>query len=129
MTVESVAKERLEYLRGEIKAERISYGELAELQSLREFIDASDVDLLQWAGPKPHHFRLTIDVAVGIPVESDATEDVIDELKLLGEKLTEHTETFVDAESIGVTVDALSFQVEEVTSTPECEDRKEPTTI
>jgi hypothetical protein len=42
--------ERLEYLRGEIKAERISYGEIAELQSLTGHIDRDDVELLQWAG-------------------------------------------------------------------------------
>jgi hypothetical protein len=43
-------KERLEYLRGEIKAERISYGEIVELQSLAEHIEPGDVELLQWAG-------------------------------------------------------------------------------
>lgn len=44
------AKERLEYLRGEIHAERISYLELAELQGLAEFIEEGDVELLEWAG-------------------------------------------------------------------------------
>lgn len=44
------ATERLEYLRGEIRAERISYGEIAELQGLAEHIDPSDVELLEWAG-------------------------------------------------------------------------------
>ena len=43
-------KKRLEYLRAEIKAERISYGEIAELQSLAKHIDKNDVELLQWAG-------------------------------------------------------------------------------
>ncbi len=43
-------KARLEYLKGEIRAERISYGEIAELQSLAEYIDPEDVELLQWAG-------------------------------------------------------------------------------
>ena len=43
-------KARLEYLRKEIKAERISYGEIAELQSLAEHIDENDVLLLEWAG-------------------------------------------------------------------------------
>jgi hypothetical protein len=42
-------KERLEYLRGEIQAEIISYGEIIELQSLVEYIDKDDVLLLQWA--------------------------------------------------------------------------------
>jgi len=41
---------RLKYLRGEIEAERISYGELAELQSLAKHIDSGDVLLMQWAG-------------------------------------------------------------------------------
>lgn len=43
-------KERLEYLRGEIEAERISMGEVAELQDLAKHIDRGDVLLLQWAG-------------------------------------------------------------------------------
>jgi len=43
-------KERLEELRIEIQAERISYGEIAELQSLVNHIDENDVELLQWAG-------------------------------------------------------------------------------
>jgi len=43
-------QERLEYLRGELRAERISYGELAELQSLADQIDPSDVELLEAAG-------------------------------------------------------------------------------
>ena len=43
-------EERLEYLRGEIQAERISYGEIAELQSLADYIEPDDVELLAWAG-------------------------------------------------------------------------------
>lgn len=43
-------KKRLEYLRKELRAERISYGELAELQSLAEHIDSGDVELLEAAG-------------------------------------------------------------------------------
>lgn len=43
-------KERLEYLRGEILAERISTGEIAELQSLAKYIDSGDTLLLEWAG-------------------------------------------------------------------------------
>jgi hypothetical protein len=43
-------KKRLEYLRGEIIAERISYEEIAELQSLVEHIEPDDVLLMQWAG-------------------------------------------------------------------------------
>jgi hypothetical protein len=43
-------RERLEYLRGEIAAERISYGEIMELQSLAAYIDPADTLLLEWAG-------------------------------------------------------------------------------
>jgi len=43
-------QKRLEYLRGEIRQERISYGELAELQSLRAHIPATDTELLEAAG-------------------------------------------------------------------------------
>lgn len=41
---------RLEELRVELRAERISYGELIELQGLAEHIDPSDVELLEAAG-------------------------------------------------------------------------------
>lgn len=47
-------KERLEYLRGEIQAERISYMEIVELQSLVEYIEPGDVLLLEWAGKEEH---------------------------------------------------------------------------
>jgi hypothetical protein len=41
---------RLECLRGELRAERISYGELVELESLTKFIESGDVELLEAAG-------------------------------------------------------------------------------
>jgi hypothetical protein len=47
---EKKIKARLEYLRGEIDAERISYGEIAELQGLAKYIEKDDVKLLEWAG-------------------------------------------------------------------------------
>ena len=43
-------KERLEYLRGEIEAEQISYVEIAELQGLADHIEEGDVLLKEWAG-------------------------------------------------------------------------------
>jgi hypothetical protein len=43
-------KERLEYLRQELEAERISWGELLELQELAPYIEAGDVQLLEAAG-------------------------------------------------------------------------------
>lgn len=41
---------RLEEIRTEIQNERISYGEIQELQNLAQYIDKDDVELLQWAG-------------------------------------------------------------------------------
>ena len=43
-------KARLEYLRGELDAECISWDELHELQSLAEHIEPGDVQLLEAAG-------------------------------------------------------------------------------
>ena len=42
--------ERLEYLRGELRGERISQGELIELQGLAQHIGKDDVELLEPAG-------------------------------------------------------------------------------
>jgi len=44
------AKARLEYLRGKILAEKISYDELDELRELSIFIEENDTLLLDWAG-------------------------------------------------------------------------------
>ncbi len=43
-------KQRLEYLRGELRAGCISYGELNELVSLAGHIEPGDVELLEAAG-------------------------------------------------------------------------------
>lgn len=47
---EKQIQERLAYLRQQIEQENISYGEIAELQSLAEHIPSNDVLLLEWAG-------------------------------------------------------------------------------
>ena len=44
------ARNRLEYLRGELRRQRISWGELSELQSLAKYIAPGDVELLEAAG-------------------------------------------------------------------------------
>jgi len=41
-------KERLEYLRCEIQEERISFEEIVELNRLSEYVDSSDIELMQW---------------------------------------------------------------------------------
>lgn len=43
-------RQRLEYLRGELRAQRISWGELLELQGLADHIEPGDVELLEAAG-------------------------------------------------------------------------------
>ena len=53
MTNEQI-NQRLEYLRGEIDAGRLSYGELVELQDLAPHIEPGDVQLLEWAGAPEH---------------------------------------------------------------------------
>lgn len=45
-------RKRLEYLREQIQNENISYGEIAELQSLAQYIASDDTQLLEWAGVK-----------------------------------------------------------------------------
>ena len=44
------AKVRLNEIRKSINAENVSWGELAELASLAEYIEPGDVQLLEWAG-------------------------------------------------------------------------------
>lgn len=55
ITPMSPAAKRLEELRVELRAERISMSELVELQSLVEHIDPGDVELLEAAGVPEHN--------------------------------------------------------------------------
>ena len=48
--LEKQAEDRLESIRKSIEAENVSYGELVELQSLKDYIKPDDILLLQWAG-------------------------------------------------------------------------------
>jgi hypothetical protein len=50
----SKIKKRLEELRQELRNECISYGELIELQSLAEYIEDWDMELLEAAGVPEH---------------------------------------------------------------------------
>jgi hypothetical protein len=47
---ERMAKRRLEYLRGELREGTMSYGEQAELQGLKDYIQSGDVELQEAAG-------------------------------------------------------------------------------
>ena len=72
-------KERLEELRKELRAERLSTGELIELQSLIPYIDKGDVELLE---------------AAGVPeFDEDETENIDITLKYTEEETTDLFET------------------------------------
>lgn len=71
MTSTETVKDRLEYLRGELRAARISYGELAELQSLAEHIEPGDVELLEAAGVPEHQTRATYLLTIEGPDDFD----------------------------------------------------------
>jgi hypothetical protein len=75
--VELRTAQRLEELRTEIRAERISYGELAELQSLADQIEPGDTELLEWAGVPEHGAPLEDDEADiwGFDVDPDSELD------------------------------------------------------
>lgn len=70
------AKERLEYLRGELRGECISQMELMELTSLIPFIEAGDVELLEPAGvpesPDGYDFTLSVDGIAILTPQTDA---------------------------------------------------------
>lgn len=54
MKIRQEINDRLNYLRREIIAQRISYEEIVELQTVSNYIDSSDMLLLEWAGvPEP----------------------------------------------------------------------------
>lgn len=63
--IELSISERLEYLREQIHAQCISYGEIAELESLREHIPPDDAELHEWAGTPESEFRTMNDEREG----------------------------------------------------------------
>lgn len=84
MPTDTTIKERLEYLRGELRAGCMSYGELAELQSLAKHIEPGDVELLEAAGVPEHH-----DDALVL-----AKYLTVDQLRAVREEWGEETEEF-----------------------------------
>jgi hypothetical protein len=56
-----IARNRLEEIRAELRAERISMGELIELQNMTAHIHPSDVELLEAAGV-PEYGYFSVDV-------------------------------------------------------------------
>ena len=68
---------RLEYLRDQINSESVSYDEIAELQSLSEYIDSGDTLLLEWAGvPETIQAKTCRDCgSLFVPKDTDDTTD------------------------------------------------------
>lgn len=63
-------KEKLEYLRGELRAETISYGELFELQVLIPYIEKDDLELLEAAGVTETENEMTNETVFTITAKS-----------------------------------------------------------
>lgn len=67
----------LEDIRQSIERGDISYGEIATLQSLAEYIEPGDVELLEWAGvpefPQPFTYRELRQML------SEMSEDILDQ--------------------------------------------------
>lgn len=102
---------RLEYLRGELRAERISQGELIELQGLAEHIKPGDVELLEAAGVPEHEEEparyLTITAVVRDPDENHLDLSDVDPT-LLRALITDDETMFVSLRG-GVTQGALDL--------------------
>lgn len=75
-------KERLEELRKELRAERISIGELLELQSLAEYIDKGDVELLEAAGVP--EFEEETDLFSTPELLPETMQEVLDKYEAIG---------------------------------------------
>lgn len=111
MNVSQHTKERLESIRESIQNEDISYGEIAELQSLAKYIDRDDMELLMWA--------YSLDEDTGNPIMLPETSILI-----LGRRWfdktygnTYHTaEIWVDGERVGKTEVAYGYGDQYITS-------------
>lgn len=73
---------RLEYLRDLIHQERISWGELAELQGRADEIHPSDVELLEWAGVPEFPAAQFLDPA-GVHVGDTFDGDMLDNERII----------------------------------------------
>lgn len=100
------AKERLDYLREELRAERISYGEILELQSLIPFIDKDDVELLEAAGVP--EFPESDTVSVQIPFDGFYESYAMHAIDSVIESDLEHLEE--NGHAIDSTLCSVDFQ-------------------
>lgn len=70
---------RLEQLRAALRSESISYGELAELQSLADHIEPGDVELLEAAGVPEQQDTYEVPFTFLVPVAAASRLDAVDE--------------------------------------------------
>jgi hypothetical protein len=54
-TIQDDIYERIAYLREEIRNERISYEEVAELQGYAQYIEDDDIELREWIAEEDIH--------------------------------------------------------------------------
>lgn len=69
-------KQRLEELRVILRSESISMGELAELQSLADYIEPGDVELAEAAGIDEQEFTTRTRAAVMGAASTDQRKDI-----------------------------------------------------
>jgi hypothetical protein len=72
--------ERLEYLRGELRAERLGWGGVLELQDLAAHIETGDVELLEAAGVSE-----TPDLELDLGLDQPEVLSLMDTLKAMTE--------------------------------------------
>lgn len=97
--------ERLEYLRGQLRAECISWGELHELQGLAEHIDPSDAELREAAG-LPEHDDETVEGVYIVTIRNTGDERAIDGADIR-QALRDYATTMGTADSL-ISVDVES---------------------
>lgn len=76
-------KERLEELRIILRSESISWGELAELQSLSDYIEPGDVELAEAAGIDEQEFSTRTEAAV-VAAANDKQRQTLADMKASG---------------------------------------------
>lgn len=103
-----IAQDRLEELRTAIQDQHISYGELAELVSLKEYIEPGDVELLEAAGVPEFDqtYEFNVNIGLNLNVFAKSEEEARAQLSEAVREYFNETEIDVNAEEailLGVT--------------------------
>jgi hypothetical protein len=122
---EKAARRRLEELRKELRAERISYSELAELEALKEYIDNDDIELLQAAGVEQDGYDDDYDddkYAKGGQLDAKSAEKRLEELrKVLRAESISYGE-LAELESLKKYIDDDDVELRQAAGIPEFDD-------